>query len=1398
MTNKNDNNIKEKTNVKRKDPYDDINFIKRKSQIIDSKGNAVFDEDVEFPDFFNDNSVSIVSSKYLLNSGKHKETSIKHMVDRVSDGIGEAGKRLDYFKTEEEYNDFVYKLKLYQINQNFAFNSPVYFNMGVHEKPQCSACFILDIEDTMDSIFEVAKTEALIFKNGSGTGINMSSIRSAKEKISAGGNASGPVSFLKSADISAGVIKSGGTLRRSAKLVCLDIDHPDIEEFITCKKKEEEKLRILKSYGVDNNSDLSDHVFYQNTNISVRLSDEFMNKAEAKEEWWTKNVTNGEKCDQFAADNLLKDIAKLAWQTGDPGVQFSDAMNEWHTCPEGGEIKSTNPCVTGDTLVSVADGRGIVDFKTLVLDGKDVPVYCNNSDGELKIRYMRNPRVTGYNQEIYKVNFDDGNFVKVTGNHKFILNNGNVIEAKNLKNNDSIKSMTRNIRSLGKKISGNKSGYAWVSSCSYDTSEHRMMYEFYNSIKIKSDEVIHHKDYNSFNNSIENLELMKKKNHDKLHCHNMFGKNNPMVRAQTEWSEEKWKNYKNKMSKSVSADKNGMYLGIDNKEIRNHALNLTKKLGRKFTKKEWKNYTENINIPSFENMGIWRSKQLNGSISGLSKWCALELGFDSFEGITNFILEQYQQALSQGYNTNIKNVHGSNVVLIQKTCEKCNNNLITNYKYREISICGKCSRKEKLKSYKTTDSTKKKISLSSKIWSGTKEGRISKVNAAIISTKNKALICGSEILSIHNYINKNDWNGYKKCLKEKGIKKFIHSNIINKYWNNNWDKFIEDCRNYNHKVVSVELIGKEDVYNGTVDEFHNYYIIGEKSKNNKIRFVNTMNCGEFAFVQDSACNLASINLLRLFSKGKDGNVNFDIKKYKDIINTMVIAQDILVGCSSYPTKRITKNSHDYRPLGLGYSNLGSTLMWLGFPYGNNEGRTVAASLTALLTGYAYNASNKLAERMGSFEKYEENKSHVHRILNKHNDAASLLASGSNYKRITETLLKHVKDCWKNAEFLKPDSKIRNAQVTLLAPTGTTSFLMGCSTTGIEPEFLLVKEKSLAGSGGAIIKIVNDEVKQSLINLGYSENESERYISILKRDGHLENTELIPEHLAIFDTANIPNGGVRCIDYMAHIKMLAAVQPFLSGAISKTINMPENVSVDDVHDVYVTAWKMGLKGITVFREGSKAFSAFKREDTSKKKEELFFDTTDGQRPEMCKTCIPFRKKLPTTRTSINHKFSIAGVEGYLHCGLYNDGKLGEIFVRISKQGSTLSGIFDSFATMISINLQYGVPLKDIVRKLMNQRFEPAGFTGNPDIRTATSIVDYIGKFIGMKFLLESDQIQLGLKSKDNKEPEIVKQLETININSNLDGPACSNCGHIMVKKGSCYWCYNCSQNEGACS
>src|SRR5262245_48770940 len=910
------------------DPFDEVEWEIRSAVIGNEQGRVVFEQrDVEFPRFWSQQATNIVVSKYFRGQlgTPERESSVKQLIGRVVDTITAWARSQHYFASEDALMAFSHELKHLLVYQKAAFNSPVWFNCGFEKAPQCSACFINSVQDTMDSILTLARTEGMLFKFGSGTGSNLSAIRSSAELLAGGGTASGPVSFMKGYDAFAGVIKSGGKTRRAAKMVILNADHPDIMDFINCKVEEEKKAWALIDAGYDGSFTgvAYGSVFFQNSNNSVRVTDDFMRAVLDDGDWQTKAIIDGRVMDTYKARDLMKGIAEGTWVCGDPGMQFDTTVNDWHTCTETARINASNPC------------------------------------------------------------------------------------------------------------------------------------------------------------------------------------------------------------------------------------------------------------------------------------------------------------------------------------------------------------------------------------------------------------------------------------------------------------------------------------------------------------------SEYMFLDDSACNLASINLMKFVKD--DGEL--DVAAFKAACRTLITAQEIIVPNSSYPTKAIERNSHEYRPLGLGYANLGALLMSRGLPYDSDEGRAYAAAITAVMTGEAYAQSAKVArDHGGPFGGFEVNREPFLRVMRKHRDAVSEI----NPKHVPVDLHAAARQAWDEAVELGEDFGYRNAQATVLAPTGTIGFMMDCDTTGVEPDIALVKYKKLVGGG--LMKIVNTTVPMALEKLGYTDPQIEAIVHHIDEQETIEGAPFLKEdHLPVFDCAFKAANGERSIHYMGHIRMMGATQPFISGAISKTVNVPREATVEDIERAYLESWRLGAKAISIYRDGSKRTQPL---NTSKAQVTDTRNVTEVR--EVVKEVVkiverPQRRKLPDERNSITHKFDVAGHEGYITVGLFEDGTPGEIFLVMAKEGSTISGFADAFAQAVSYCLQYGVPLQTLVDKFSHSRFEPSGMTKNPEVRFAKSIVDYIFRWMATKFLSPEAQYRAGVNMREEpaEEPAAVspstavvsgfsrtgtsnaasaatrtdaksdatRKSEYGALRNQEDAPPCSTCGSIMIRSGSCYKCGNCGTTSG---
>jgi ribonucleoside-diphosphate reductase alpha chain len=899
-----------------KTPYDEIVWELRTATIGNDRGSVIFEQrDIEVPADWSQTATNIVASKYFHGrlGSPEREHSVAQLVHRVVDTIADWGLAGNYFKTPEAGENFRQELAHLMLHQKACFNSPVWFNVGVKEArgygfyqdeeeqrikklkpgenhPQCSACFINSVTDSLESILDLAKTEGMLFKWGSGTGTNLSSIREEDAGLWGGGRASGPLSFMKGFDAFAGVIKSGGKTRRAAKMVILNTEHPDIEQFVWCKAKEEKKAHTLIDAGYDSSLDGEAYssVFFQNANNSVRASDEFMRAATDDGDWWTRSVVGGQPVNRYKAKELMRQIADATHQCGDPGMQFDTTINKWHTSKNTARINASNPC------------------------------------------------------------------------------------------------------------------------------------------------------------------------------------------------------------------------------------------------------------------------------------------------------------------------------------------------------------------------------------------------------------------------------------------------------------------------------------------------------------------SEYMFLDDSACNLASLNLMKYV--GPDGQ--FDVEALRHAVDTVILAQEIIVDNASYPTERIAKNSHEFRPLGLGFANLGSLLMSIGVPYDSDQGRDLAGAISAVMCGQAYLTSARIAEAVGPCAGYAENEEPFIDVIRMHWNAVN----GIDSKRVPPALFAAAEECWHMAYELGAKVGFRNAQTTVIAPTGTIGFMMDCDTTGIEPDLALVKYKKLVGGG--VIKIVNNTVPQALIKLGYGSAQVEQIVTHIDSTGTIEGApSLKPEHLAVFDCSFRPQNGVRFIHHMGHIKMMAAVQPFISGAISKTINMPEESTVEDITSAYMESWRLGLKAVAIYRDNSKRVQPLSSGTGKGEKKQAVPGAPAAAAPVERIVYRPVRRKLPDERNSVTHKFSIGGHEGYITVGLYEDGAPGEVFISMAKEGSTISGLMDTLATSISYGLQYGVPLKFFVDKFSHVRFEPSGWTGNQQVPYAKSIIDYIFRWLGARFLGIVDPAEAGATLKLRPTEPEPQQALPFEANIVSDAPLCAECGSMMTRNGSCYKCENCGGTSG---
>ena len=1123
-------------------------------------------------------------------------------------------------------------------------------------------CFINSVDDDMESILTLACTEGMLFKWGSGTGTNLSTIRSSKERLSSGGWASGPVSFMRGYDAFAGVIRSGGKTRRAAKMVILNIDHPDIAEFIACKHVEEKKAWALIDAGYDGSfgGEAYNSIFFQNSNNSVRVTDEFMRAVEEDREWVTRSVTDGVPMDRYRAPELRNMIAESAHACGDPGLQYDTTINDWHTVPNSGRINATNPCVTGDTLVATSKGPVRIDR----LLGENFEVV--GSDGEL---HSVEPAFRTGTKPVYRLRTRSGFEVKLTGDHKVLTTNRGDVRAISLRPDDRI-ALSRSPVIGDRVMDWHVAEFLGLLAGKGELTQD----------KVSVDLPVDSGDTDAFGLCVlEGLRVY----------HNEWGGESPAESA---------------VRLLESAD--GIRIEVKSaailSELRSffHANSQTG---------EW-TFTDEV-----YRLGV---NSLRGILRGLfasSRFGVLDLSGEEIGGIkldsTSLARQVQLLLLAMGIKVEARDDRlqfGSleNATIFRDETAKNGRPFVgASSKYQQL------------------------------------EGRLDEAR----------------------------W--------------------VQRGWSNASET--ATLETLDDAFACLEFLGEEMVYDLTEPATSHFAANG----------IVVHNCGEYIHIDDSACNLASLNL-RKFQRD-DGS--FDVESFKHAVRISITAQEILVGNASYPTKKISENSPAFRPLGLGYANLGALLMSRGMPYDSEKGRAFAGAITALMTGHAYRTSAELAATLGPFARFEENRQPMLRVMRKHQAAVEDVDASL----APTDVLDEARDAWARAIRAGEQYGYRNSQTTVLAPTGTIGFMLDCDTMGVEPDIALVKYKKMVGGG--LLKLVNLTMPEALRTLCYSPDEITEITEYVEDSGTIEGAPgLKDEHLPVFDCAFKPTGGIRTIHYMGHIGMVAAVQPFLSGGVSKTINMPNETTIEEIGEAYMAGWRKGLKALALYRDGCKRAQPLNtsletKEDESGKK--------DNGKPAAAQALRPVRTRLPDERRSITHKFSVGGHEGYLTVGMYEDGRAGEIFVTMAKEGSVVSGLMDCVATATSISLQYGVPLKVLVNKFSHTRFEPAGFTNNKQIPIAKSVMDYIFRWLALKFLAPAERPHDAVSAGKGAAlvPEMPTETESggnghttrraIEIrereifDAHADSPPCPECGSIMVRNGACYQCLNCGSTSG---
>jgi ribonucleoside-diphosphate reductase alpha chain len=1315
-------------------PYDEVGWERRDVVLTNWRDGSINFEQrgVEFPDFWSVNAANIVTTKYFRGAvgSDVREWSLRQLIDRVVRAYREAGEQHGYFASPADADVFEHELTWMLLHQVFSFNSPVWFNVGTDSPAQVSACFILAVDDTMDSILNWYREEGLIFKGGSGAGLNLSRIRSSKELLSSGGTASGPVSFMRGADASAGTIKSGGATRRAAKMVVLDIDHPDIEEFIATKAREEDKIRVLRDAGFDMDLGGRDitSVQYQNANNSVRVSDEFMRAVEDGASFGLRARKTGEVLETVDAKRLFRSVTQAAWECADPGIQYDDTINDWHTNPESGRITASNPCFPADQRV-VTD-RGLVRIGDLVsraAQGESFDVYTNDvtsaSDPVDRIvatsasRYL----VTGRN-EVLELRFSDGSRLGCTPNHRVWTTNRGWVRADELATTDRV---SRSVHYASRTLAPQELPAAAL-----------------------------------------------------RRSRQARGKPVPLIEK---WDEQ-FAHYLGWLVGDgwlTRAGATTVYGSSDEQQsiMVRHAALLEQLTGERRS-------------PSLQPNGTAQLRATNAQLRELFTGLGLTTGRAAVKVVPESIFTAPDHAVA-AFLRGLFDADGR----------------VVNQQVNHTRYVGLGSRSEELLL------GVQELLASLGIAAGVSRTGVKKETFRHTGMDGSDAGYGSDGPSFDLRIRGRTIAqfaaviGFRHPAKSQGLAGLLSAH--------RFDDVEESVQ-----LVARERRGFELTYNLTEPRNHSYVVSG----------IVVANCSEYMSLDNTSCNLASLNLLK-FLRDDD---TFDIQRFVGAVELIITAMDISICFADFPTEAIGVNTRAYRQLGIGYANLGALLMAQGLAYDSDGGRALAGAITSVMTAVAYRRSAQLAGVVGPYEGFARNATAHARVMRKHaaaNDAARRMHDPDR------ALFTVAAEEWARGNTLGQRNGWRNAQASVLAPTGTIGLMMDCDTTGIEPDLALVKFKKLVGGGS--MQIVNQTVPRALRALGYQEEQVEAIVEYIAEHGHVVDAPgLRLEHYEVFDCAM----GQRAIRPMGHVRMMAAAQPFISGAISKTVNLPETATVEEIEDVYLHGWKLGLKALAVYRDNCKVgqpLSAGKGENKG------------AEAPTVVEKVVeyrPTRKRLPKSRPSLTTSFTVGGAEGYMTAGSYPDDGLGEVFLKLGKQGSTLAGVMDAFSIAISIALQHGVPLETYVSKFTNMRFDPAGLTDDPDIRMAQSVLDYIFRRLALDYLPFETRSALGIytaaermrhletgsyeSDDDGGDVDVVALAQSAPVNqtrplpsdvgdavvaetahtaparvhssaelaealigTSADAPLCMNCGTKMRQAGSCFVCEGCGSTSG---
>lgn len=1282
-------------------PFDGVVWKRVDAVIYNAKGEEKFRQDgVEVPEWWGQNTINVVADKYFRQINGVKENSVKQMFGRVASTLRSWAQDQNFFNTEKDAQVFEEELIYALLHQYGAFNSPVWFNLGVPGRRQAaSACFISGVDDSLESINSFAMAEKTIFAGGSGSGANLSKIRSSYEKLSSGAYVCGPLGWMKEHDAGAGAMKSGGSTRNAAKMVVLDMDHPDILEthdkrpgFIKCKSVEEKRahdlIKIGYSAAYDDPNSAYKWVAYQNANHSVSIPDAFMRAVEADGQWKTRERLSGTVVHTYRARDLWQEIAKAAWVCGDPGVQFTDSINRWHTTPKAGPIRSSNPCFHPDTRI--ATEFGLVRIEDLCAEYESSSSVANYF-GTL-VQTPDGPRLkqavvfpTGV-KPVIEVHTRRGRVLKVTKDHRLMTTDGWTC-AEDL-TEDSVLCIqggqgafassdpempstasqaaiaATNYDPMWFKMAGWVVGDGWILNGSPSRNHHEVGFVFGKDDKDVMDVIT-----------------------------SFLARNDIPFSSKTQ---------------DGSVGESPDYVRVRRKAFWEIFSALACEPGSKAPTKRVMDM-------------IFRSTR-ESQLAFLS-------GLFSADGTLNIQLKKNVDARFN--STSLGLLQDVQALLLNLGVNS------TIYKDRRPN--------DKPTFSYTTKSGDTRIYFSKE--------------------KTNDLVITGESLKT-----------FKRLMLEVGL--------LSSRKQAQFDDIPADVNNYGRDRWTDEVVRVIDnaetvqVFDLTEEETHSLIANG----------VVAHNCSEFLHVDDTACNLCAINLTKFFNRGPLG-LEFDYRSFEQAVRVFSTAQMAIVDKAEYPTEKIRKNSLRLRPIGTNYGDLGALLMKLGYSYDSDGGRAVAARLASLMTGLVYRTSARLAARVGAFPAFDENREAMLGVMRMHRDADMNILDQWNLDRDPlgdgedSAIFKSAK-VWSEVLELGSAHGFYVSQATLQAPLGTISFLMGMDTTGIEPAFSIVSYKSLVGGGA--MKIVNQAVGEALRGLGYYEPQITEILNFVEENGYIEDApHLRPQHLQVFDCAMPSGPSGRYLSPMAHIKMMSAIQPLITCAQSKTVNLPSSVTPEEIAEVYFESWKLGLKCIALYRDGCKM-----SQPLATKAEE---EKASPKSPVTVR-----RHSMPENVQGWRHRFEIGGFKGYVIGNEYLDGKLGEVFVRFGKDGSTVGGLMDGFTKLLSISLQHGVPLPKLISSFVHTKFEPSGFTSNPDIRFADSLYDYLFKLLDIRYFKgqNSGLDRLELETAPDSVPPPVKELAPAPRSKiNYDGPPCSNCGGITRRNGSCYLCNGCGQTTG---